>query len=159
MVDQSNSDSSKDWHPGSWQQKLAAQQPTYPDSAKFRKVMAQLSKLPPLVTSWEVETLKSQLAQAASGEQFLLQGGDCSESFEDCQADAITAKLKILLQMSIILVQGGKKQIIRVGRFAGQYAKPRSVDTETRNGVTLPSYRGDMINNSSFDNRSTYKVK
>lgn len=151
MADQGNSDTPKGWHPGSWQLKPAAQQPVYPDSAKFREVMTQLSKLPPLVTSWEVERLKSQLAQAVSGERFLLQGGDCSESFEDCESDTITAKLKILLQMSIILVQGGKKQIIRVGRFAGQYAKPRSADRETRNGVTLPTYRGDMINNSSFE--------
>jgi 3-deoxy-7-phosphoheptulonate synthase len=113
--------------------------------------LAQLSRLPPLVTSWEIETLKRQLAEAARGERFLLQGGDCSESFEDCESGAIAAKLKILLQMSLVLVHGGRKRVTRVGRFAGQYAKPRSVDTETRNGLTLPSYRGDMINRIAFD--------
>jgi len=90
------------------------------------------------------------LAEATVGERFLLQGGDCSESFEDCESGVIAAKLKILLQMSLVLVHGGKKRVIRVGRFAGQYAKPRSADTETREGVTLPAYRGDMINRISF---------
>jgi 3-deoxy-7-phosphoheptulonate synthase len=139
------------WQPDSWQQKPAAQQPVYPDPAAFDAVLAHLSKLPPLVTSWEIETLKGQLAEAVRGERFLLQGGDCSESFEDCESNVITAKLKILLQMSIVLVQGGQKRVVRVGRFAGQYAKPRSADTETKNGVTLPTYRGDMINHMAFD--------
>ena len=112
--------------------------------------MARLRTLPPLVTSWEIENLKHQLAEAARGERLLLQGGDCSESFEDCESSAIASKLKILLQMSLVLVQGGKKRVIRLGRFAGQYAKPRSADMETRNGVTLPSYRGDLINRSGF---------
>src|SRR5262249_8686081 len=109
-----------------------------------------LSKLPPLVTSWEIENLKQQLAEAACGQRFLLQGGDCCESFEDCESSAIASKLKILLQMSLVLVQGGKKRVTRIGRFAGQYAKPRSSDTETRDGLTLPVYRGDMINNAAF---------
>ena len=113
-------------------------------------MLAQLAKLPPLVSSWEIQNLKQQLAAATRGERFLLQGGDCSESFDDCESAAIASKLKILLQMSLVLVQGGKKQVTRIGRFAGQYAKPRSSDTETRDGVTLPTYRGDMINRSGF---------
>ena len=140
-----------EWHPDSWQEKPAAQQPVYPDPEALQIVLRQLSHLPPLVTSWEVETLKQQLAEAVRGERFLLQGGDCSESFEDCSSGSIAAKLKILLQMSIVLVQGGKKRVIRVGRFAGQYAKPRSMDTETREGITLPSFRGDMINRPEFE--------
>jgi 3-deoxy-7-phosphoheptulonate synthase len=139
-----------DWSLTSWQSKPAAQQPAYPDAAALENVLAQLAKLPPLVTSWEIENLKQQLAEAARGERLLLQGGDCSESFEDCESAAIASKLKILLQMSLVLVQGGKKRVIRLGRFAGQYAKPRSADMETRNGVTLPTYRGDLINRSGF---------
>src|SRR5205814_1041580 len=88
--------------------------------------------------------------EAARGERFLLQGGDCSERFEDCESSAIASKLKILLQMSLVLVQGGKKRVVRIGRFAGQYAKPRSDGNETRGDVTLPSFRGDMINRPGF---------
>jgi 3-deoxy-7-phosphoheptulonate synthase len=138
------------WAPDSWQGKPAAQQPVYLEPEALRRVLGQLGRLPPLVTSWEIENLKGQLAEACRGERFLLQGGDCSESFEDCESSAIASKLKILLQMSLVLVQGGKKRVIRVGRFAGQYAKPRSADTETRGGVSLPSYRGDMINRAGF---------
>jgi 3-deoxy-7-phosphoheptulonate synthase len=139
-----------DWSPSSWQSKVAAQQPVYPDSVALNAALEHLSRLPPLVTSWEVETLKGQLADAARGERFLLQGGDCSESFADCESAAIAAKLKILLQASLVLVHGRKKKVIRLGRFAGQYAKPRSAEMETRNGVSLPAYRGDMINQPGF---------
>jgi len=114
------------------------------------QVAGQLSRLPPLVTSWEIESLKTQLAEAADGRRFLLQGGDCAERFEECDSSVIASKLKILLQMSMVLVHGTRKRIIRVGRFAGQYAKPRSDENETRNGVTLPSYRGDLINRPGF---------
>ena len=138
------------WTPTSWQSRPATQQPKYKDQAALQTALLQLAKLPPLVTSWEIEKLKSQLAEAAAGERFMLQGGDCSESFEDCEPSAITRKLKILLQMSLVLVQGGRRRVIRVGRFAGQYAKPRSADTETRGGVTLPCYRGDMVNRPAF---------
>jgi 3-deoxy-7-phosphoheptulonate synthase len=138
------------WSPSSWQAKPAAQQPAYPDLEALRRVLAQLARLPPLVTSWEIENLKQQLAAAQRGQWFLLQGGDCSESFEDCESSAIASKLKILLQMSLMLVQGGKKRVVRIGRFAGQYAKPRSTELETRGGVALPSYRGDMINAPGF---------
>jgi 3-deoxy-7-phosphoheptulonate synthase len=139
-----------DWHPASWRSKPAAQQPTYPDAAALEATLGQLAHLPPLVTSWEIENLRSQLADAARGKRFLLQGGDCSENFADCESSAIAAKLKILLQMSLVLVHGSRKPVIRVGRFAGQYAKPRSADLETRDGVTLPTYRGDMVNQPGF---------
>jgi 3-deoxy-7-phosphoheptulonate synthase len=139
-----------DWSPSSWRAKPAVQQPSYPSESALQSVAAELAKLPPLVTSWEIVALKQQLAEAAEGTRFLLQGGDCAERFEDCDAAAITNKLKILLQMSLVLIQGSKKPVIRVGRFAGQYAKPRTEDTETRNGVTLPSYRGDLVNRPEF---------
>jgi 3-deoxy-7-phosphoheptulonate synthase len=139
-----------DWSPTSWQTKPALQQPKYPDAARLEEVLRELACLPPLVTSWEIERLKAQLAEAARGERFLLQGGDCAESFEACTSDSIASKLKILLQMSLVLVHGARRRVIRVGRFAGQYAKPRSEDLETRDGVTLPSYRGDLINRSPW---------
>jgi 3-deoxy-7-phosphoheptulonate synthase len=139
-----------DWTPNSWQKKSAVQLPVYPDADALHKVLGQLARLPPLVTSWEIENLKHQLAEVTRGQRFLLQGGDCSESFDDCESSAIASKLKILLQMSLVLVQGAKKRVIRVGRIAGQYAKPRSAEIETRAGVSLPSYRGDMINRAGF---------
>ena len=139
-----------EWHPASWQSKPAQQQPIYTDTPALDAAVAALARLPPLVVSWEVEALKRQIAAAQRGEQFVLQGGDCAESFEDCQSDNIAKKLKILLQMSLVLVHGLKKPVVRVGRMAGQYAKPRSADTETRNGVTLPSYRGDIVNHPGF---------
>ena len=139
-----------DWSPTSWQTKLARQQPTYPHPAMVDSVVQQLSTLPPLVTSWEIESLKEQLAAAASGQGFLLQGGDCAESFGECESGVIASKLKILLQMGLVLVHGTNKPVIRVGRFAGQYAKPRTDDTETRGNTTLPSYRGDLINAAGF---------
>ncbi|HEX4242175.1 MAG TPA: 3-deoxy-7-phosphoheptulonate synthase class II [Steroidobacteraceae bacterium] len=138
------------WHPASWQSKRAAQQPKYADPAALERAVAALGRLPPLVVSWEVEALRAKLARAQRGEQFLLQGGDCAESFDDCESDNIARRLKILLQMSLVLLQGLKMPIIRVGRFAGQYAKPRSADTETREGVTLPTYRGDNVNRPGF---------
>ena len=141
---------SEQWTPSSWKNKLAEQQPAYPDQRALTEVVEQLAKLPPLVTSWEIETLKEQLAEAALGKQFLLQGGDCSESFEDCESPIIAIKLKILLQMSLVLIHGAQKQVIRVVRLAGQFAKPRSKDMETRDGVSLPSYRGDLVNRLPF---------
>ncbi len=138
------------WSPSSWQTKRLDQPVTYPDATRLETVLKKLTRLPPLVTSWEVETLKRQLAEAARGERFLLQGGDCSESFDECESPIITRKLKILLQMSVVLIYGSRKPLIRVGRFAGQYAKPRSSLTETRDRKTLPSYRGDVINRVGF---------
>jgi 3-deoxy-7-phosphoheptulonate synthase len=139
-----------DWTPASWQSRVAQQQATYGDPAALARVVDEIGRLPPLVTSWEVEKLRDQLARAARGEAFLLQGGDCAESFDDCRADPIAAKLKILLQMSLVLVHGTRKNVIRIGRIAGQYAKPRSADTEKRGDVTLPAYRGDLINRDGF---------
>src|SRR6185369_1953016 len=133
-----------------WRRKRLDQPVVYPDEAGLEATLERLARLPPLVTSWEVETLKGRLAEAARGERFLLQGGDCSESFDECEDAIIARKLKILLQMSVVLVYGCKKRVILVGRYAGQYAKPRSSLTETREGKTLPSYRGDIINRIAF---------
>lgn len=138
------------WHSATWQTKQASQQPTYSDVPALERAVAHLSRLPPIVVSWEIEALRERLAAAQRGQAFLLQGGDCAETFAECESDQIAKKLKILLQMSLVLLHGLKKPIIRVGRMAGQYAKPRSVDTETRNGVTLPSYRGDLVNRPEF---------
>ena len=138
------------WHPASWQGKPALQQPVYDDPLALEQVVAELSRLPPIVVSWEIEALRERLAAAQRGEAFLLQGGDCDETFADCESDSIAKKLKILLQMSLVLLQGLKRPIIRVGRMAGQYAKPRSADTESRDGVTLPSFRGDLVNRPEF---------
>ena len=146
----SRSPSHQSWHPASWQGRVAGQQPTYPDPAAFDRTLASLGRLPPLVTSWEVERLKGMVAAAQRGEAFVLQGGDCAESFDECSSENVVQKLKILLQMSVVLLYGMKKPIVRVGRMAGQYAKPRSADTETREGQTLPSYRGDLVNRSAF---------
>ena len=139
-----------DWSPSSWQSKRLDQPVVYPAAPERDAVLAQLAALPPLVTSWEIESLRNHVAEAARGERFLLQGGDCSESFGDCESATIARKLKILLQMSVILVYGSKKRVTLVGRCAGQYAKPRSSLTETREGVTLPSFRGDNINRMAF---------
>ena len=138
------------WSPDSWRRLPAEQQPVYTDPEAVEEVYRQLASLPPLVTSWEVEALKSQLADAAAGKAFLLQGGDCAESFADCTSAVIANKLKVLLQMSLVLVHGSQRRVIRVGRFAGQYAKPRSADLEQQAGVALPAYRGDLINRTPF---------
>jgi 3-deoxy-7-phosphoheptulonate synthase len=139
-----------DWSPASWQTKPLAQNVEYPDRELLRRVLGDLARLPPLVTSWEVESLKTQLAEAQQGRRFLLQGGDCCERFDDCRSDPIAGKLKILLKMSLILIFGWNQRVIRVGRFAGQYMKPRSAEGETRDGVTLPSYRGDLVHGTAF---------
>jgi 3-deoxy-7-phosphoheptulonate synthase len=137
-----------------WQSRPAGQQPSYPDQEALAQTIDQLAMLPPLVTSWEVERLRGQLAEAAEGKRFLLQGGACAERFDQCTSDVITNKLKILLQMSLVLTFGLRRQIIRVGRFAGQYAKPRSDDMEERDGVSLPSYRGEIVNGPEFTSQA-----
>jgi len=139
-----------DWQPGSWQSREAEQQASYPDEPALQAALKELAGLPPLVTSWEILSLREQIAQAQAGKRFFLQGGDCAESFNECNSDVITNRLKVLLQMSLALTHGLQKPVIRVGRFAGQYAKPRSSDVETRDGVTLPSYRGDLVNSVEF---------
>jgi 3-deoxy-7-phosphoheptulonate synthase len=138
------------WNPTSWQAKNTAQQPNYEDSSSLNETVTKLASLPPLVSSWEIETLKAQLADAANGKRFLLQAGDCAERFADCTPGRITGQLKVLLQMSLVLVHSTKRRVIRVGRLAGQYAKPRSSAVETLDGVTLPSYRGDLVNDIEF---------
>src|SRR5580704_11725282 len=127
------------WSPDSWRLRQALQQPSYPDPAALSSALTQLRQLPPLVTSWEILQLREQLAEAAAGKRFVLQGGDCAERFIDCSARRIANMLKVL-------VVGGERPVIRIGRFAGQYAKPRSADTETREGIELPVYRGDNVN-------------
>jgi 3-deoxy-7-phosphoheptulonate synthase len=138
------------WSPTSWEAKPVEQSIAYDDASEVRAVVEKLRTLPPLVTSWEVERLKGLIAEAQTGKRFLLQGGDCAETIGECRPAVITNKLKILLQMSLVLIHAGKKPVIRVGRFAGQYAKPRSKPTETRDGVTLPSYFGDLVNRPEF---------
>ena len=138
------------WQPTSWQARKAQQQPVYDDPAQLERAVADLARLPPIVVSWEIEKLRGHLAAAQRGEAFVLQGGDCAESFADCESDHLAKQLKVLLQMSLVLLQAMKRPVIRVGRFAGQYAKPRSADTETRGGVTLPAYRGDLVNQPEF---------
>ncbi|MBX3420021.1 MAG: 3-deoxy-7-phosphoheptulonate synthase class II [Pirellulaceae bacterium] len=142
------------WTPDSWKSKAARQQPHYEDRTELRDVLAQLARLPPLVTSWEIVKLREQIALAQQGEAWVLQGGDCAESFADCEAEAIASKLKVLLQMSLVLIFGSRQSVVRIGRIAGQYAKPRSSDTETRQALTLPSYRGDLINRNEFSPES-----
>ena len=142
--------SKTDWHPASWQSFPAAQQARYPDEQDLGRAVADLSRLPPIVNSWEVDSLKALIARAQQGEAFVLQGGDCAETFDECTSENIVAKLKILLQMSLVMLYGLKKPVVRVGRMAGQYAKPRSADVETRDGKTLPSFRGDLVNRASF---------
>ncbi|HEV7432200.1 MAG TPA: 3-deoxy-7-phosphoheptulonate synthase class II, partial [Steroidobacteraceae bacterium] len=138
------------WQPTSWQARKAQQQPAYADPVALERAVADLSRLPPIVVSWEVENLRTRLAAAQRGEAFLLQGGDCAESFAECESDRIARQLKVLLQMSLVLLHAMKRPVVRVGRFAGQYAKPRSADTETRDGVSLPAYRGDLVNQPEF---------
>ncbi|HEY4177209.1 MAG TPA: 3-deoxy-7-phosphoheptulonate synthase class II [Kofleriaceae bacterium] len=142
--------STQAWSPTSWKSRTAHQQVAYADQEALSRVIGEMGRMPPLVTSWEVENLRAALGRAARGEAFVLQGGDCAESFDDCRSEPIAAKLKILLQMSLVLVHGTRKPVIRIGRIAGQYAKPRSADTETRGDVTLPAYRGDIINRDPF---------
>jgi 3-deoxy-7-phosphoheptulonate synthase len=140
----------EDWKPDSWSACKTLQQATYPDQQKLISTLEKLSQLPPLVTSWEINTLREQIAEAQAGRRFMLQGGDCAENFNECSSPLITNRLKVLLQMSLVLVHGLQMPVLRVGRYAGQYAKPRSSDTETRDGVTLPSYRGDIVNSIEF---------
>jgi 3-deoxy-7-phosphoheptulonate synthase len=139
------------WRLDSWRALPARHHPRYEDERRLAWVVERLRSLPPLVSSWEVERLRALLADAEEGRRFVLQGGDCAESLADCTPSVITNKLKILLQMSLVLVHGGKRPVVRVGRLAGQYAKPRSSPTETRDGVTLPSYLGDLVNRAAFD--------
>ncbi|MEE4240998.1 MAG: 3-deoxy-7-phosphoheptulonate synthase class II [Desulfopila sp.] len=144
----------KGWSKTSWRNSPAMQQPNWPNEKELNKVLENLAILPPLVFAGEIRSLKSLLAKAVKGEAFLLQGGDCSENFSQVTAPKIRETLKVLLQMAIVLTYAGGKPVIKVGRIAGQFAKPRSSDNETIDGVTLPSYRGDMVNAAEFDEKA-----
>ena len=139
-----------DWSKTNWRNKPRVQMPDYTDPDLLSQVEAQLAKYPPLVFAGEARKLKSELAAASRGEAFLLQGGDCAESFEQFSADAIRDTFKVMLQMAMVLTYGAKVPVIKVGRMAGQFAKPRSSPTETIDGVELDSYRGDMVNGMEF---------
>ena len=139
-----------DWHKTNWRAKPRVQMPDYTDAAALSATETQLSKYPPLVFAGEARRLKAQLGEAAKGNAFLLQGGDCAESFEQFSSDMIRDTFKVMLQMAIVLTHGAKVPVIKLGRMAGQFAKPRSAPTETVDGVELPSYRGDIINELAF---------
>ena len=138
------------WTPASWRELPAAQQPDWPDASVLEQVLGELAAQPPLVFAGEARALRSQLAKVASGQAFLLQGGDCAETFAAFSADGIRDKLKVLLQMAVVLTYGAQLPVVKVGRIAGQFAKPRSKATETVDGTTLPAYRGDAVNRLDF---------
>jgi 3-deoxy-7-phosphoheptulonate synthase len=133
-----------------WRKLPIKQQPEWGDPEGVSRVTAELSKLPPLVFAGEVDQLRDRLAQVAAGNAFLLQGGDCAETFDGATADRIRNRVKTILQMAVVLTYGAAMPIVKMGRMAGQFAKPRSSDQETRDGVTLPAYRGDIVNGYEF---------
>jgi 3-deoxy-7-phosphoheptulonate synthase len=139
------------WTPSSWRNFPIKQQPTYQDKELLEKIEAELSSYPPLIFAGEARKLKEKLAAAGRGEAFLLQGGDCAESFTDFNASNIKNLFKLMLQMNMVLMYSTGKPVVKVGRIAGQFAKPRSSDLEEVNGVKLPSYRGDIINGIEFN--------
>ncbi len=142
------------WSPSSWRNKPILQQPTYPDKARLEAVEAELRRYPPLVFAGEARNLKSQLAKAVERKAFLLQGGDCAESFSEFHADNIRDTFKVMLQMAVVMSFASGLPVVKVGRMGGQFAKPRSSDTETVGDVTLPSYRGDIINSIEFSEKA-----
>ncbi|KAI1445915.1 3-deoxy-7-phosphoheptulonate synthase [Annulohypoxylon stygium] len=148
---------SQPWTPSSWRSKPIKQEAVYPDPSQVKRATAELSRLPPIVHPQEIDRLKASLRDVARGEAFLLQGGDCAELFDYCRADAIESKIKLLLQMSLVLVWGANKRVVRIGRMAGQYAKPRSSPHEkvVINGETkeVPSFRGDILNGYHLEER------
>src|SRR3954453_19714447 len=141
---------SERWTPDSWRDKPALQLPDYPDAKALADVEAQLGTFPPLVFAGEARNLKRALARVAAGDAFLLQGGDCAESFEDHSANSIRDFFRLFLQMSVILTFAASSPVVKVGRIAGQFAKPRSSSFENREGKELPSYRGDIVNGADF---------
>src|SRR3954464_6035542 len=140
-----------DWEPASWRKFPAAQQPPWPDPTAVEQAVDDLRRMPPLVFAGEARTLSESLAKVAEGKGFLLHAGDCAESFADFSADTIRDKLKVILQMSVALTYSTGVPTTKIGRIAGQFAKPRSAPQEQRGDITLPSFRGDMVNDFSFD--------
>jgi len=140
----------KNWEPNSWRKYEALQQPEYPDRAAVDKVFGQIAQMPPLIFAGECRTLQERMAKASSGDAFVITGGDCAESFSQFSANRIRDFYRVLLQMSVVLAFGGGVPVVKLGRIAGQFAKPRSANDETINGVTLPAYRGDIINGPEF---------
>ncbi|MBL8648295.1 MAG: 3-deoxy-7-phosphoheptulonate synthase, partial [Sphingosinicella sp.] len=143
--------SERSWAPASWRNSEARQLPTYPDAAALAAVEGELSSYPPLVFAGEARVLEAQLADVAAGKAFLLQGGDCAESFAEFHPNHIRDTFRVLLQMAVVLTFASRMPVVKVGRLAGQFAKPRSTDMEELNGVSLPSYRGDIINDINFE--------
>ena len=143
----------KEWSKSGWRRLPRIQMPTYTDDVKLGNVEKQLLSYPPLVFAGEARRLKAQLSKVSKGEAFVLQGGDCAESFDEFSADLIRDSYKVLLQMAVVLTFGGKCPVVKIGRMAGQFAKPRSSDFEIVEGVELPSYRGDIINGIDSSDR------
>lgn len=143
-----------EWRHDSWRSLTAHQQPNYPDREELKAAAERIAQMPPLVFAGECRTLQARLAKCAAGEAFWLQGGDCAESFSQFSANGIRDTFRVLLQMSIVMMFGGGVPVVKVGRMAGQFAKPRSSDTETIDGVTLPAYRGDIINGAEFTEKA-----
>jgi 3-deoxy-7-phosphoheptulonate synthase len=139
-----------DWSPTSWQSKVVAQAPNYEDEDELKAAIEKLEKCSPLVFAGEVRTLHEQLARACSGQGFVMMGGDCAEAFEEFNVDHVRDSFRIMLQMALVLTFGSAMPVIKIGRMAGQFAKPRSDPDEVRDGVALPSYRGDIINSEEF---------
>ncbi len=142
------------WTPESWRGKTARQMPDYPDETALKRAETTLASMPPLVFAGEARNLQAGLAKVAMGDGFLLQGGDCAESFAEFGANKIRDSFRLLLQMALVMTFAGSLPVVKIGRMAGQFAKPRSSDTETKNGVTLPAYRGDIINGYEFDEKT-----
>ena len=144
----------KPWSKFSWKNYIVQQQPKWPNSEDYNQVIKELSTYPPLIFAKEADKLKKYLADASDGKNFVIQGGDCAETFEDFNSKSIRDKLKILLQMSVIISHGASSNVIRIGRIAGQFAKPRTLQTETRNKISLTSYRGDAINDIKYSKQA-----
>src|SRR5690554_2162375 len=146
----------KKWSPNSWRGMPISQVPAYPDQDALAETEKQLASYPPLVFAGEARKLKKQLATVAEGQAFLLQGGDCAESFAEHGADNIRDFFRVFLQMAVVLTYAGAQPVVKVGRIAGQFAKPRSSDIEAKDGISLPSYRGDIINGIDFTEASRF---
>jgi 3-deoxy-7-phosphoheptulonate synthase len=142
------------WSPISWTTKPIHQEAVYEDQKNVEKSLGKLARLPPIVTPTEIVKLKESLRDVALGKAFLLQGGDCAELFDYCEENAIESKIKLLLQMSLVLIWGANKPVVRIARMAGQYAKPRSSPTEIIDGKVTPSFRGDILNGYPVDERA-----